>query len=75
MGQGDLNTLRQRCSREVVERCQAERRALETQGIFLDNKILHISDAEVKDVKLLGNYPIIIVAVSIKILPLAFAYC
>ncbi|CAM6027622.1 unnamed protein product [Sphagnum balticum] len=59
---GDLNTLRQRCSREVVERCQAERRALETQGIFLDNKILHISDAEVKDIKLLGNYPIIIVA-------------
>jgi hypothetical protein len=36
---GDLNTLRQRCSREVVERCQAERRALETQGIFLDNKV------------------------------------
>ncbi|CAK9201934.1 unnamed protein product [Sphagnum troendelagicum] len=59
---GDLNVLRERCSREVVERCRAERQALESQGIFLDNKILHISDVEVKDTKLLGNSPIIIVA-------------
>lgn len=58
---GDFATLRKKCSREVVERCQAERRALESQGIFLDNEILHISDVEIKETKLLGNAPIIII--------------
>ncbi len=45
MWQGDLNVLRERCSREVVERCRAERQALESQGIFLDNKVrlLHVT--------------------------------
>lgn len=137
--QGDLATLKKTCSREVVERCQAERRALESQGIFLDNQvqflttfflmfhnvvallfsfisfflfpteednqlliygkfslskfyiiwlayfkltfyrnstpntllaslgckqILHISDVEIKETKLLGNSPIIIITVS-----------
>lgn len=39
LNQGDLATLKKKCSREVVERCQAERRALESQGIFLDNEV------------------------------------
>lgn len=59
---GDYVTLRKKCSREVVDRCRAERRALESQGIYLDHKILHISDVEVKETKLMGNSPIIIVA-------------
>ncbi|KAI5069400.1 hypothetical protein GOP47_0015701 [Adiantum capillus-veneris] len=58
---GDLKELQKRCSREVVDRCRAERTAYESQGIFMDNKILHISDVEVKETKLLGNTPIIIV--------------
>ncbi|MCO5593818.1 hypothetical protein L7F22_047836 [Adiantum nelumboides] len=58
---GDLKELQKRCSREVVDRCRAERMAYESQGIFMDNKILHISDVEVKETKLLGNTPIIIV--------------
>lgn len=59
---GDLTELQKRCSREVVDRCRAERRAYESQGIFMDNKILHISDVELKETKLMGNTPIIIVA-------------
>ncbi|KAG0631007.1 hypothetical protein M758_1G220100 [Ceratodon purpureus] len=59
---GDVATLKKTCSREVVERCQAERRALESQNIFLDNEILHISDVEIKETKLLGNSPIIIIS-------------
>ncbi|KAG6558063.1 hypothetical protein Mapa_000243 [Marchantia paleacea] len=59
---GDYKVLRQKCSREVVDRCRAERTALESQGIFLDHKILHVSDIEVKETKLMGNSPIIIVA-------------
>ncbi|KAL2631447.1 hypothetical protein R1flu_016133 [Riccia fluitans] len=59
---GDYKVLKQKCSREVVDRCRAERTALESQGIFLDHKILHISDIEVKETKLMGNSPIIIVA-------------
>lgn len=58
---GDLKELQKRCSREVVDRCRAERTAYESQGIFMDNKLLHISDVEVKETKLLGNTPIIIV--------------
>ncbi|KAH7285791.1 hypothetical protein KP509_33G046100 [Ceratopteris richardii] len=58
---GDIEELRKRCSREVVDRCRAERRAYESQGIFFDNKILHVSDLELKETKLLGNVPIIIV--------------
>ncbi|CAM6096482.1 unnamed protein product [Calypogeia fissa] len=59
---GDYKTLRKKCSREVVDRCRAERIALESQGIYLDHKILHISDVEVKETKLMGNSPIIIVS-------------
>ncbi|KAI5067535.1 hypothetical protein GOP47_0018063 [Adiantum capillus-veneris] len=58
---GDIEELRKRCSREVVDRCRAERKAYESQGIFFDNKILHVSDLELKETKLLGNVPIIIV--------------
>jgi import inner membrane translocase subunit TIM44 len=42
LNQGDLATLKKKCSREVVERCLAERRALESQGIFLDNEVQFI---------------------------------
>eukprot|EP00250_Pteridium_aquilinum_P014724 c22158_g1_i2 orf=737-1726(+) len=58
---GDIEELQKRCSREVVDRCRAERRAYESQGIFFDNKILHVSDIELKETKLLGNVPIIII--------------
>ncbi|XP_024389939.1 mitochondrial import inner membrane translocase subunit TIM44-2 [Physcomitrium patens] len=58
---GDVPTLKKKCCREVLERCQAERSALESQGIFLSNEILHISDIEIKETKLLGNSPIIII--------------
>ena len=37
--QGDLAILNKKCFREVVERCRAERRALESQGIYMDNKV------------------------------------
>eukprot|EP00252_Welwitschia_mirabilis_P024708 TRINITY_DN7410_c0_g1_i4.p1 TRINITY_DN7410_c0_g1~~TRINITY_DN7410_c0_g1_i4.p1 ORF type:complete len:319 (+),score=73.22 TRINITY_DN7410_c0_g1_i4:173-1129(+) len=58
---GDLELLKKHCCFEVIDRCKAERRAYESQGIFFDNKILHISEVEVKETKLLGNAPIIIV--------------
>lgn len=58
---GDIKELQKRCTREVVDRCRAERRAYESQGLFFDNKILHVSDLELKETKLLGNVPIIIV--------------
>lgn len=59
---GDLEALKKNCSFEVIDRCKAERRAYESQGIFFDNKILHISDVEVKETKLMGNVPIIIIS-------------
>eukprot|EP01018_Ginkgo_biloba_P013076 Gb_41428 [translate_table: standard] len=37
--QGDLETLKKNCSFEVIDRCKAERRAYESQGIFFDNKV------------------------------------
>ncbi|KAF9601530.1 hypothetical protein IFM89_020358 [Coptis chinensis] len=58
---GDVEVLKKNCSPEVIERYLAERRAYENQGIFFDNKILHISEVEVKETKLMGNTPVIIV--------------
>ncbi|XP_058101629.1 mitochondrial import inner membrane translocase subunit TIM44-2-like isoform X2 [Magnolia sinica] len=59
---GDVEKLKKNCSPEVIERCRAEHRAYESQGIFFDNKILHISDVEVRETKLMGTSPIIIIA-------------
>lgn len=59
---GNVEVLKKICSPEVIERCRAERRAYEGQGIFFDNKILHISEVEVRETKMMGDSPIIIVA-------------
>ncbi|CAK9150005.1 unnamed protein product [Ilex paraguariensis] len=59
---GDIEVLKKYCSSQVIERCKAERKACENQGIFFDNKILHISEVEVRETKLMGDSPIIIVA-------------
>lgn len=58
----DVETLKKYCSPEVIERCKAEHRAYQSNGIFFDNKILHVSDAEVRETKMMGNSPIIILA-------------
>ncbi|RZC53725.1 hypothetical protein C5167_012570 [Papaver somniferum] len=57
---GDVETLKKNCSAEVIERCKAEKQAYESQGMFFSNKILHISDVQVHETKLMGNSPIII---------------
>ncbi|XP_059442779.1 mitochondrial import inner membrane translocase subunit TIM44-2-like [Corylus avellana] len=56
----DVETLQKYCGPEVIERCKAEYKAYQSNGIFFDNKILHISDVEVKETKMMGNSPIII---------------
>ncbi|WOK96701.1 mitochondrial import inner membrane translocase subunit TIM44-2 [Canna indica] len=58
----DVETLKKYCTREVIERCKGERMAYESQGMFFDNKILHISEVEVRETKMMGSSPIIIVA-------------
>ncbi|XP_059626018.1 mitochondrial import inner membrane translocase subunit TIM44-2-like [Cornus florida] len=58
---GDTEVLKKYCSKEMIERCKAEHGAYESQGIFFDNKILHISEAEVRETKMMGDTPIIIV--------------
>ncbi|XP_021631305.1 mitochondrial import inner membrane translocase subunit TIM44-2 isoform X2 [Manihot esculenta] len=59
---GDLETLKKYCSPEVITRCEAEHKAFQSHGIFFDNKILHISEVEVRETKMMGTSPIIIVA-------------
>ncbi|KAL7198577.1 hypothetical protein ACSBR2_020963 [Camellia fascicularis] len=59
---GDVEVLKKYCSTEVIERCKAEHKAYESQGIFFDNKILHISEVEARETKMMGDTPIIIVA-------------
>ncbi|KAL0412351.1 UNVERIFIED_CONTAM: Mitochondrial import inner membrane translocase subunit TIM44-2 [Sesamum radiatum] len=59
---GDTEVLEKYCSSHVIERCKAEHKAFESQGIFFDNKILHISEVEVRETKMMGETPIIIVA-------------
>ncbi|XP_044491811.1 mitochondrial import inner membrane translocase subunit TIM44-2-like [Mangifera indica] len=59
---GDIESLKKYCSSEVIERCKAEHTAYQSHGIFFDNRILHISDVEVRETKMMGASPIIIVA-------------
>ncbi|KDP26532.1 hypothetical protein JCGZ_17690 [Jatropha curcas] len=59
---GDLETLKKYCSPEVVSRCEAEHKAFQSHGIYFENKILHISEVEVRETKMMGTSPIIIVA-------------
>ncbi|XP_022758409.1 mitochondrial import inner membrane translocase subunit TIM44-2-like [Durio zibethinus] len=59
---GDVENLKKYCSPEVIERCKAEHIAYRSHGIFFENKILHVSDVEVRETKMMGTSPIIIVA-------------
>lgn len=59
---GDTEALKTWCSEGVMIRCGAEMRALRSMGIYPDNKILHVSDVQVRETKLLGNQPVIIVS-------------
>ncbi|RDY07545.1 Mitochondrial import inner membrane translocase subunit TIM44-2 [Mucuna pruriens] len=58
---GDVETLKKYCSPELVERCKAEHNAYQSHGIFFDNKILHVSDVDVRETKMVGSSPVIIV--------------
>ncbi|WCJ38350.1 translocase inner membrane subunit 44-2 [Euphorbia peplus] len=59
---GDVETLKKHCTPEVITRCEAEHKAFQSHGIFFDNKILHISDVEFRETKMMGTSPIIILA-------------
>lgn len=39
--QGDVETLKKYCTKEVIERCKGERQAYASQGIFFDHKVGH----------------------------------
>ncbi|CAL0317000.1 unnamed protein product [Lupinus luteus] len=58
---GDVETLKKYCSPELIERFKAERSAFQSHGIFFDNKILHVSDVELKETKMMGASPVFIV--------------
>ncbi|KAJ4888855.1 Mitochondrial import inner membrane translocase subunit TIM44-2 [Raphanus sativus] len=58
---GDAETLKKFCSAEVIERCTAELAALKGHDLFFDHKILHISEVEVEETKMMGTTPTIIV--------------
>lgn len=38
--QGDTEVLQKYCTSHVVERCKAEHKAFESQGVFFDNKVM-----------------------------------
>ncbi|GBG80438.1 hypothetical protein CBR_g30902 [Chara braunii] len=57
---GDIQALQKKCSKEVVQRCAAERKAMDYMGVTYLNKLLHISDVEVRETKMVGKDPTII---------------
>ncbi|TKY49923.1 Mitochondrial import inner membrane translocase subunit TIM44-2 [Spatholobus suberectus] len=57
---GDVETLKKYCSPELIERCKAEHNAYQSHGIFFDNKILHVSEVDVRETKMMGSSPVII---------------
>ncbi|CAH8372512.1 unnamed protein product [Eruca vesicaria subsp. sativa] len=58
---GDAEMLKKYCCPEVIERCTAELAALKGHDLFCDHKILHISEVEVEETKMIGTTPTIIV--------------
>ncbi|KAI4349393.1 hypothetical protein L6164_009985 [Bauhinia variegata] len=58
---GDIEVLKKYTTPELVERCKAEHRAYQSHGIFFDNKILHVGEAYVREVKMVESSPIIII--------------
>ncbi|CAH8264882.1 unnamed protein product [Arabidopsis lyrata] len=58
---GDAETLKKYCSKELIERCTAEHRAFQSHGYFFDHKLLHVSEVEIKETKMMGTSPVIIV--------------
>ncbi|CAI0436110.1 unnamed protein product [Linum tenue] len=58
---GDTEALKKYCCPEVIARCEAERKAFTSSGIFFDNRLLHVSEVEVRETKIIGTAPIIIV--------------
>ncbi|KAL1827247.1 hypothetical protein ACET3Z_005659 [Daucus carota] len=58
---GDIKFLKKYCIPEIIERCSAEHKAFASQNIVVDNKILHVSDVDVRETKMLGETPVIIV--------------
>ncbi|GKA98488.1 mitochondrial import inner membrane translocase subunit TIM44-2 [Tanacetum coccineum] len=58
--QGETEELEKYCSPEIVERCKAQHKICDMQGTFYDNKILHISEVEVSEIKMMGDTPLII---------------
>ncbi|GAQ78905.1 TIM44 mitochondrial import inner membrane translocon protein [Klebsormidium nitens] len=61
---GDLEALAQLCADEVVQRARGERKAFDALGVTPEFKILHISEAMLRDVKLVGGEPMIIIGFS-----------
>ena len=59
--EGNDAVLRATCRPEVVERCMAEKAALKAQGMVVENKVLHIADLELVQLKMLSSDPLIIV--------------
>ncbi|CAL1384177.1 unnamed protein product [Linum trigynum] len=58
---GDTEALKKYCCPEVIARCEGERKAFTSSGIFFDNRLLHVSEVEVRETKIIGTAPIIIV--------------
>nr|XP_043620696.1 mitochondrial import inner membrane translocase subunit TIM44-2-like [Erigeron canadensis] len=58
---GEIEVLEKYCTNEIVERCKAEHKHCEAAGTFYDNKILHISDVDIRETKMMGDSPLIIV--------------
>ncbi|XP_047258782.1 mitochondrial import inner membrane translocase subunit TIM44-2 isoform X3 [Capsicum annuum] len=58
--EGDTKVLKKHCSNEIIAVCKAQHQAFDSEGIVFDNKILHISDMEVQEKKMMEGGPIII---------------
>lgn len=58
----DIEVLQKYCSPVMVKRCEAEHNAYKSQGFVFDHKILHIADVEVREIRLVGDTPIIVLA-------------
>jgi len=63
---GDMDVLKEHCSKEVCERVEAQQRFLKQEGALLDSRILDIKEVHLFDVKSFENSPLIIIRFALQ---------
>ncbi|QDZ22719.1 subunit TIM44 of mitochondrial import inner membrane translocase [Chloropicon primus] len=63
---GDMDVLKEHCSKEVCERVEAQQKFLKQEGAIMDSRILDIKEVHLFDVKSFENSPLVIIRFALQ---------